>query len=1532
MTGQAGGRADKLGNAYEKRWVVMQALRVLEGEKLQSLSWEALGEDERGVDLWLQRADGTREAHQCKRKNKGDGKWSLSDLEQNGVLLAAKHQLSRSANHRYVLVSADRAPELDELSERARTCNDDPKLFLAHHLGSKTWRRAFEGLCRCWSCDADNEHDVRLAMDWLQRIECRFFDLETKTEQDIDLRARYLVHGDPSKVVKAVEDLIEQNLGNEIFTDSIWRHLDKNKLPPRDLSRDANLVPAVERLRKRFTRSLEHLLIDGTVLPRVETKHLLDRINDDDGPRLIWVHGNAGSGKSGVLYELVQQLERDGVPYLPLRLDRQVPAETPDRFGRESCGLPTSPALSLRALAGQRVSVLILDQLDAVRWSSAHTSNAWDVCTETIEEALCEAVGGRMRVVVTCRTFDLNDPEVKHWKNQQARSIDLLIGELPESEIAVVLSRRSTTLESMGPRQRSLVKTPQGLYMWCEIQKSSSVRDFSTFTDLMRVFWEDRWATIQKMGAPVEDCRHALDLVVQHMDKGGSRSLPASRIPERYHVALKAFRSLNVIDQDPRLITFAHQSYVDYLIAQQERDAALREQRQPLEWVRGRDQSLFRRDQLRQLLTLLREDDQPLYLGTMHGLLLGEGIRFHLQHLALRLLSTWNAPLDGEIDLLVELYKRSEWIDFVVREILWSNDTFFEAFVRRGVFQSQLASADDSQVNIALFVMRGVTLRLAPLIEGLLDLYWTAEGPWLARIRTVMPHSPEGDTDKMFAFRLRCARAGVDGTLYFEAKWASHAPFRCLKLTEAYIQSYVRSCRRFSMAPDGREPPRWTARSIGEGRTLMAVCRTEPAKAWTMLAACVQAISTLRRRQRDVHHASSYTYRQGMSHACAFLRRLLIVSGRALAFRSPRKFVTIVEPYVGTKSGTLRRAILEAACKGGRRVADVALGWLCDVPRLLRAGTRRHVDYDGSRWAPAFRLIRRLAPLCSDSVYRRLEDVILSYRERDELVSCRRKLERARHGYGCVPNRVGLAQNVLLGALPSSRMSIQARAVAGVWREKFGPPVFSKKEPRRLLPVLSPIPRDRIARLSDRHWLTIVSRSWPGRPSWMLSKERKDRVYREASAEHFATDLAQMAACQPRRFAALALHISPESSQTYLGRLLGSLTDRRPPQAELPGAVVGPPATHEQFERLLEHVGFLADYGVATAFCDIIGGAADEMWPDAILSVLARYASEHPDPGSDDDSGDLSMRELNCVRGRAAHAIGSLLFERPDLLQRFLPAIHQLVRDPVPAVRLAAVRTCGPILNIDRNLAVELFMQACSGTEAQLVGSHSVGHFIQFARHTHWSTLVPLIQRMVNSGDVKASEGGATWMVVAALEAGFGASQMIQYVSGAPALRKGCAIAAVALAEHESLVMVCRELLLCLFDDESEGVRNEARTIFQHRNLYAGAGFDVFARKYVHSRAFADDPWDLVRGLASHRGSLIPFSHVILDVCTHLATTPSDRRELVAADLSIVLLRLYEQAHGRNDRSTQERCLDGWDSMLKLGSGGTRGQLAALDA
>ena len=107
---------------------------------------------------------------------------------------------------------------------------------------------------------------------------------------------------------------------------------------------------------------------------------------------------------------------RQRVPYLPVRLDRDRPKDSPREFG-SGLGLPASPAACLAAAAAGRPAVLLLDQVDAIRWTAAHSGYAWETCESVISEALSQR---NLRVVVVCRTFDVEDnPQIRAWRNCQ---------------------------------------------------------------------------------------------------------------------------------------------------------------------------------------------------------------------------------------------------------------------------------------------------------------------------------------------------------------------------------------------------------------------------------------------------------------------------------------------------------------------------------------------------------------------------------------------------------------------------------------------------------------------------------------------------------------------------------------------------------------------------------------------------------------------------------------------------------------------------------------------------------------------------------------------------------------------------------------------------------------------------------------------------------------------------------------------------------------------------------------------------------
>src|SRR3546814_10360906 len=83
-----GGIADKVGNRYEARWLTHQLLGLLDGT-VQSITIEALGDDEQGFEFSLMRAGGA-EWHQCKRQTAA-GTWSIAALDGAGVLRSEEH-------------------------------------------------------------------------------------------------------------------------------------------------------------------------------------------------------------------------------------------------------------------------------------------------------------------------------------------------------------------------------------------------------------------------------------------------------------------------------------------------------------------------------------------------------------------------------------------------------------------------------------------------------------------------------------------------------------------------------------------------------------------------------------------------------------------------------------------------------------------------------------------------------------------------------------------------------------------------------------------------------------------------------------------------------------------------------------------------------------------------------------------------------------------------------------------------------------------------------------------------------------------------------------------------------------------------------------------------------------------------------------------------------------------------------------------------------------------------------------------------
>jgi len=601
---------------------------------------------------------------------------------------------------------------------------------------------------------------------------------------------------------------------------------------------------------------------------------------------------------------------------------------------------------------------------------------------------------------------------------------------------------------------------------------------------------------------------------------------------------------------------------------------------------------------------------------------------------------------------------------------------------------------------------------------------------------------------------------------------------------------------------------------------------------------------------------------------------VLVAAGRAIARRQPQAFkdlVTTVESAGRTQC--VERSLLRSMGGLPSAEADYAVKWLIAHDRRFRIGESLG---NSTREEPARRLIERVAPHCSDIVADELERVVFGYVEPDLKRLRMFDHERVKQGL-LYPSYHGRAQYILASAIPVSRLSPSNRDQLGVWQRKFGSPPTGDQFRSTGGCVGSTIPRDRVHCITDQHWLKIASTDWSAR-------HRRHKVMGpdqlgEASHEHFASDIGGMARRQPPRFATLTLRLPSDAPADYLRQVLRGfeLTDPpeiltkareqnkdKPPRAELLDRELASwrAATREEIEAIFEKVGYPDDPEMAKTICSLIAKRGDILWSDRTLDLISRLAIDHPDPaaeqfhtqgaagkGSGESIPDIANSGLNCVRGEAALAIREIILGSRESHERFSHAIDAFVADSNIAVRAVAISICGPLLNVDRDLAVQRLLKFCNTPDDRIFLSHYLDDVLRYVLWSHPEQVLPIVQRMSSSRFEQVAKRGAAWVTAAWLYRRWCAQEIVRCTSGSQPHRRGVAETAAQLTWGPDTAKRRVELLPALFDDDDNEVRQHAGRVFWRSELWQDERVIGLALRFIASRAFAEDPTPVIQGL-----------------------------------------------------------------------------------
>ena len=979
-------------------------------------------------------------------------------------------------------------------------------------------------------------------------------------------------------------------------------------------------------------------------------------------------------------------------------------------------------------------------------------------------------------------------------------------------------------------------------------------------------------------------------------------------------------------------MSFYHQCYLDHLIAEQVLNQIYRNAGAVLSWLGSKEkQSLVRREQLRQVLEMLSEEAPSDFLIHAIAILESTEVRFHLKHLVLEVKGLLK-KIDENIGMYCHgLVNDSFWEDHIVETVFRGHAQWVLYLLTSGILPRWLSSQEELKINRALGTLNSVANFIPDQVTKALLPYLDRGDEWPVRILNSICWSEVDDSEQMFEMRLQLARNGHVKSFVDWKRLCAKYPLRAVRLIEAVVSTWDRDREETKNRPKGRLEE-WTDENT---QTLKIVAKQFPAQTWDLLVRHIERLTTFTtKRAYEPRLEKWYESRfdnkgEGIARGAVIMA---IAAGQTMASTQPDELFKRVHALAKSTSPIIREIIISAYTHLSKTHADNGIRWFIEDPLRFRVGS----GYREPEWMPASRLVKALSPHCSDEVFRNLEKKIINYHSPNEKHNAEYYLKGWKSGH--FGYYWGKAQYFILPELDKNRISKTTFDLIRVLNRKFAS--YSKERFKRVVVTggwvgskLDP----NIDKISDKAWLKIVNSDKVGaNTQWKGIQVSPDHIL-ETSVNLFAQSLSKAAKENPERFSQLALRFPKTVDPRFVSAIIGSCSEKQP-NSKISENKKGTwkPARVDTIEAMLAKFESIDERDFAINFCRLIDARADENWSDQVINRLIQYAINHPDlPNGrlnlqcDQSSDEASIKTLfqntiNCVRGVAASAIGNLIWAENSRLKKLMPSIRALIQDPHPVVRMAAIEAIEPLLNLDRDLAVQLFYQACKD-DLRVAASPKALPFFNYIIPSHIEQVAPLIQKMTASPVGEVAVEGACQVTARWLFHDFFKDELNECQQGNIFQRKGVAIAAAYFFHDKKYAIRCREILRPLINDNDKEVRDVLRNVFRKSQLHTNdPNYHDFIQGYLKSKTFTDNPDNFVHLFSDYPGKLIPLAEPIFTACKEFATTfKMKSRDIrlrytyTTQEMLPILLRLYEQAMGDRNRKIADRCLDIWDVFFE---------------
>ena len=1506
MPYESGGRGDKIGNRYEFRWAVYQTLQVLD-EKIDYIILEALGDDEQGIDIWIGNKNGIREGQQCKGRSGSKEYWEYGTANAKGIFTNWKAHLEREITNTVSLVSPLAFTLLEDIINRAKSTSNAPKDFYNNQIlnASKEVNEFFKNFCKVMVLNPEKETDLIKIISYLQRIFYRQVP-DTQLKEIIISKISLLFIGNEEEIYDTlVSWIVEGNtFGKQISSSVLYKLFRERGVKLKELANDARLIPRIEELNREFSSSF--IPFKAELINREEFAKCRKQL--EFGNSLL-IHGKAGRGKSGCTEDIINYCLENTIPYLAIKLDKRVPRSNAEKWG-ENLGLPASIAHCIHSVSKTEKAVIILDQLDALRWTQAHSRDALLVCEQIINqvEKLNFERSNKIAVVFVCRTYDLeNDNNIKSLFKTSEKKNDVIqwnkiqINELNDEEVRDVIGTGYSNLTS---KLKEILRIPSNIYIWSKLDKGNTYNECSTANHLVNEWWRQLTRKCFELGFSETDINGTREKLISNFDRIGRICIPTKMILSINTSALD-FLSSNgflVIQEDKT--SFAHQSILDCFLVEKMLTNYY-ETEDILNIIGSKEkQTPGRRYQVQMLLQNLIEFDSEDFLKAGQKMLYSNQIRYSVKFVFFEILNQVDI-LDENIKCyIVENCESELFSEHIINNVVYSRPHYIRLLRDHGFLDEWFCDPEKNHTALNLLIS------LSPNYEAK-DVEFIKKYAFQSqeddnRFSRCFSHDINHDTDEMFELRMEFYHKYPQmADTYLDIKaMLENCEMRTIRVFAFLLENKLKrqSQSIYKYAEEFLEED--SEIFIKNGLDVI-----------NLLLPFIPTANDEMRSYSDWSGRSAY--RRSLQRAAV---EIVKKANAALIALDPNAFLKRYNEYMGKGIVLFNEILLDALYNLPYSYSDFIVEYLCSN---FEDNIFDKTSGNGDELLLAKRVLTKHSEYCKQDVFDMLENKVIGYisLQAKDIYQRRIQYNLENKGYRVYWSFWGDLQKEILEILPYNRLSIKAKDLIHILRRRF----FDESS---------------LYKYSNGHghggWVsssiagkTLSNKSWLGILTNKKLNEKRSHRWKEVSGgfwensiESFSDSLRDAASAEPERMIRLMLSHDEKVLDVYIDSLFSGVAHSKN-LSSVPLNLLE--------KIILKYLYDNTSYR-ASSICSIIESQGEVTWSQGILNILKDVAVNHENPqlgkpnvttNEDNDMRTFDMLQsnaLNCVRGKAARSIAHLIWKDYSFFEEFRDTLEKLVVDQNPAVRLASLFALWPSYNIDREWASEKIINLYK-RDFRLTGYHDTKDMFFLLYPQYRLDILEIIKQCYFSEDEELVEMGAYCLS----EMFILKNEFVDEITSVDSMSKLQAESILNMVmvyfnndDYNSLA----KSIISRFKTSALDLEMSISRLFYDNliNLDRDQDFLIeimnsdISRKSLHA---------FVYYLEEESKSVIDYKDIILSMSRHLIKNQAECFEGlwgVQDEISKLVIGLYDETSGSAKSEMKiiaQECLDIWDMMFE---------------